>query len=1485
MPTFVRRNLCSDWKLCFKCGKKGHFSTKCLRDEACSHCNQNHDSVLHVDKKGKPESMNNHRTEASFKATTEQLSQVSLKTITIKISNPTNNKSVLANCLLDSGNSTALLSRKCADQLNLKEHAAPFRVKGVGGTERVYNSATSAEIWVEGVKNGFAALITTKIVEDPAGDLLAEDWNKSKDRFEFMKDIEIYPRAADGKIDILLGCDTPCLLSSLEEIASDNSKTVLLKTKFGWTALGATSPLATQVQPESTNSYLIGVPLVESQLSTLHPTRNPKPSAADKPEKDISAAIQQLGSSAADKPEKGTSEATQSLGSSAVEIPEKGTSEITQELGASAADTPEKSISVADGKHHEPAIHRVAEASEYAISNKEIAKIEDLISKTLWEVSDKGEDKVLSAEEIYALDTMIASRKKVGAHYEISALWKKGCPTLKNNLPYALARLRGLNRLKRFTPDVRDRYEEVFDSWISKGYLEELHPNRRFEEETWILPHFPVLRDDKPTSKIRPVIDSPAEYRGQSLNQQCSAGPNLLCNLGIILLRFRRHPISLGMDLREMFLNIKLDPKSRRYHRLLWRTREGKLRLFQFLVHTYGNPGSPAVANFHLQSIAKENKHLFPVAANTIVHSTLMDDTVDSFPDQASAEQVLKDLQTLFSKAGMSAHKFVSNNPSVLNLTASEDRAQSLTIIPDSKDSLPEVKILGVRYSSRRDIFTFDPIIPPKGRITRQLILKTFPRIFDPLGFIQPHILVAKKIFQDATALKLDWKEAVPEHIELKWRRWLQETDHLPDVTVPRCTRQIVSNPTTTDTIHIFMDGSETGYCAVAYRCTSVASNANGGTLPVFLMSKAKVAPLRTQSVPRLELLAAELGLKIFSDIKKAHGLKDTDCFFWSDSKDVLDWLKAESRKLQRFVAHRIAKLQDLTPVQNWNHVESELNPADIGSRGLALSSLLESNLWWKGPDFIKHFNTSVVYKESHKASETTLFVKPLAHKKPKLQLAVSDRLHPANFSSLNRFLRVLSHIRRLFRKGKPTERKAAADNSEKEKSAEISEEEYVEAEHLFIEFIQDEAFDDLKSQIQKKGRANFNSKFMPYFPTIDNTGVIRLNGRIEKSKKIPYSSRSPILVPNNYAARLIMEDIHGRNQEHMLGQEALLAAFTDRFFMLGARTLARSVCHSCVQCRRLSSKPPAIKMGPLPDFRLGNKNKREEMFQSCQLDCSGHYLTKEANQTTKKRWLLIIVCNIYKAVHIEVLDSMDTSSFLLALQRMMVRRGQISRIYCDRGSNLQGSSTALKDLLNSVSFGKCREKFPYLEWDFAPPKTPHRQGLAEATMKSAKRALAATMQSAVVSHEELRTLAVSVEAALNSRPITYVYDATQPRPIRAQDFMGVNQIQRVYGCNFADVPLGRRWRAVNRKLDAWWAKFMADLIPTLHRVPKWRKSSTPIGAGDIVVVLDKKNGFGKWPIGKVVETHPSMDGTPRTISVLLNGKIVQRSGRSVAKL
>ncbi|GFX46393.1 integrase catalytic domain-containing protein [Trichonephila clavipes] len=150
--------------------------------------------------------------------------------------------------------------------------------------------------------------------------------------------------------------------------------------------------------------------------------------------------------------------------------------------------------------------------------------------------------------------------------------------------------------------------------------------------------------------------------------------------------------------------------------------------------------------------------------------------------------------------------------------------------------------------------------------------------------------------------------------------------------------------------IHTCVDASKTAYAA----CIFLRSESNTGSVTVqLLQARSRITPMKTITIPRLELMAATIGARLFSSVKHALKISNIKTYFWTDSSTVLTWIIRREQWLV-FVANRISEIRKLTTSEDWFHISTDQNPADILSRGCGPKQL-QKRKWWQGPDWLKN--------------------------------------------------------------------------------------------------------------------------------------------------------------------------------------------------------------------------------------------------------------------------------------------------------------------------------------------------------------------------------------------------------------------------------------------------------------------------------------------------------------------------------------------------
>ena len=1098
--------------------------------------------------------------------------------------------------------------------------------------------------------------------------------------------------------------------------------------------------------------------------------------------------------------------------------------------------------------------------------------------KQFWEIESSLTDDqsvVLTPDEKQALDLVAGSLQYQDGRYRVGLPWKQRPQRLPESYAMAMRRLSCTEKRLQRSPECAESYGAIIKNYLSKGYIRKV--DKLPDGECWYLPHFPVLRPDKATTKVRIVFDAAAKSGGVALNDLVHKGPKLQRSLSAILVRFRQQPVAIACDIAEMYLQIELAAADRRYHRFLWRDldTDAEPQVYEFNRVVFGVNASPFLAQYVSQEHAKKNMRQWPLAAEVVGKSTYMDDSMTSAADDDTGRAVRQEVAEMWKSAGMHARKWLSNSSAVLQDVSQDDRAQQL----DLEGELPSIKTLGVLWNAAADEFSFSysaPVADEISNMTKRKFLKKLATIFDPLGIVAPFTVKAKTLFQQMWMEGYGWDDPIAQHRIEECRQWFQE---LADLSTVKVTRSLcLPKETPVDTqLHVFADASQEAYGACAYLRHVYGSGAISSRL---VAAKTHVAPLTAHSIPRLELMAAMDALQLSQSLIAALRLPMTIVYFWTDAADVLFWIHGSSRRYKPFVANRVGRIHGATDPAQWRHVPSKENPADLLSRGLTATQLSQSGQWWHGPEFLlqdsdswpvgtgQSLTTDEAKKETRSKAEKSRVTMPEVY----LTSSAVDSLCPERYSSYERLLRVRAWVSRFVENSRQLRENRTAGP--------LTPTEISEAEKDVIRDMQVEEFAAEVKALKSGINVPATSKIANLCPFLDEESLLRCNSRLSLASHLPHETCRPIVLPKrNWVTKLIIKQAH-ESHHHSAGTNQILAALSVRFWIISAREAIRMFEATCPTCKRQKAKPAEQVMAPVPSHRITPSLRA---FETVAVDYAGPFETKQGRRRSRmKRYMCLFTCTATRAVHIEMAYDLSTNSFLNAFERFTSRRGPPQRMISDNGTNFVGADRELRELVETIDTDAVKDRTSYIgiEWSFNPPAAPHFGGIHESLVKSAKRAIRAVLKDAAVTDEELVTCFTGVEGILNSRPLTYqTSHPSDDVPLTPNHFLHGQA-----GGSFAPPATDstgynpqRRWRQLQDLLKQIWKRWMREWLPMLHPRAKWRREQRDMKKGDIVIVVSPDTPRSKWPLARVLEVYPGQDSHVRVAKVLLNGKNLTR--------
>ena len=968
-----------------------------------------------------------------------------------------------------------------------------------------------------------------------------------------------------------------------------------------------------------------------------------------------------------------------------------------------------------------------------------------------------------------------------------------------------------------------------------------------------------------------------------------------------VLFRFRREDIAAMCDVEQMFHSFHVDPKHRNFLRFLWFKDNDPTQdiiEYRMTVHLFGNGPSPAVATYGLRRTVENGEELEPGVKEFVKRNFYVDDGLVSKPTAEETVKLVRDTQAALATANLRLHKVVSNSVTVMEAFPTEDLAKDIRSLDLRHDELPAQRSLGVFWDLERDVFTYKVSVPDRP-FTRRGVLSLVNSIYDPLGLAAPVLLEGRLLLQELVAMGkettaatlLGWDDPLPEKLANRWQCWQNALPDLEKATVQRCYHPREFGPVTRAEIHAFSDASQRAIGAAIYLRLFNTKNEVAVSL---VFGQAKVAPINPVSIPRLELCGAVLAVQAVDKISKELDMAISEVVFYTDSKVVLGYIRNESRRFYVYVANRVEIIRKISTPDQWRYVESSNNPADLATRGLQAKDLTESE-WLTGPAFLRNVTDSTSILDPVQATispddpEVRKEVKShMTSVKPQESRTLREDVFKrfSSWQSLRRAIAVLITKARLYKQRNTVDKAPQHEPEQRLAPGVLS-----QASEVIIKAAQHEAFkeefdaiasvttpnsDDRNGVKARKGTLK-KSHLYRLDPYVDDAGILRVGGRLRQSN-LSSKEKHPVLLPKgHHVSKLILNHYH--QEVHHQGRQITHGALRNAgYWLVGGHGAVASLIGSCVTCKKLRGPMLDQQMADLPPDRT----EVGPPFTNVGFDVFGPWTVQtrrtRGGAANSKRWGLVFTCMASRAIHIELLETMDASSFLCALRRFFAIRGPALRLRCDRGTNFVGAKTEIDETLaemdkesvaNYLSEQGC-------EWIFNPPHASHYGGVWERQIGTIRRILDAMLLelgTRQLTHELLVTLMSEVAAIVNSRPITALpSDIDEPQPLTpAMLLTQKTRPLRPLPGNFMaqDVYAQRRWRKVQYLADQFWTRWRREYIHNLQARTKWNQERRNLTDGDIVMMKDDQSHRINWPLGRMVDAVKSKDGRVRKATVL----------------
>ncbi|XP_068140048.1 uncharacterized protein [Drosophila tropicalis] len=357
----------------------------------------------------------------------------------------------------------------------------------------------------------------------------------------------------------------------------------------------------------------------------------------------------------------------------------------------------------------------------------------------------------------------------------------------------------------------------------------------------------------------------------------------------------------------------------------------------------------------------------------------------------------------------------------------------------------------------------------------------------------------------------------------------------------------------------------------------------------------------------------------------------------------------------------------------------------------------------------------------------------------------------------------------------------------------------------------------------QSVERRSILSKLSPF---VDEDGIVRVGGRLERSQ-LPADAKHPVVLPKQHRlVELLLKHEHKVNLHP------------------GVSAIQRH--HTANQL-----------MANLPAVRV----RQAFPFEHTGCDYAGPILLKVhkgRNPRKEKGYICLFVCMVTSALHLELATDLSTDTFLAALKRLMARRGKCSQMYSDNGRNFVGAKRALDEMVQLLASREHNDVVSKaladqgIKWNFIPPYSPHWGGKWESAVRSVKLHLRRVIGNNVLTFEQMHTLLSQIESVVNSRPLCTASD-TEIAYLSPAHFLIGRTYTAVPEDGYLQIPTNRLsyWQHVQAMLQGFWKRWHQEYLTSLQQRPKWTTKLPNIAIGKLVLIKDSNAPPSAWLLGR----------------------------------
>ena len=1085
------------------------------------------------------------------------------------------------------------------------------------------------------------------------------------------------------------------------------------------------------------------------------------------------------------------------------------------------------------------------------------------------------------------------------------------------------------SQLRSFSknPAMREAVLAAHDKLLSKGHVAAVDQltseERKVMDQTegaYVLPWSCVAKVDSISTPFRVVFNASFRTKsGESLNSTLAKGANKLPLILSLLLRFRARRYALAADVSMAYNSVKLIPQHYKYQQYLWK--EGLVpesptitMIIKTLIYGVRPSGNLTGAGFvKVAEYAKERYPHLEKGAKVIREDTYVDDSVASFDTAEEAQVVASAMVEVLSLGGATIKDFAFSGIAPSEKLSSDGchvgvLGYSWATVEEDLFLAVRPTVLGRGRTAKRCIDNDEDIWEAlKQTFTKRTLQGQLARIYDPLGLATPITAMIKLNLAEVVALKTDWDDKLPEQLLPKWVDNLIMIQRLRKVSFPRSIMPDCPMSTRIQLI-ISVDASKDVAVAAVHARVPLAS---GGFSCKLLAAKSKL--VHTSTVPKGELRAAVMGASLAFTVSSDLGSQVEDVLFVTDSTIVLFWLTHDTRPLQTAVRNAVIEIRRFSAVDQWYHVASEDNVADLGTRPVELEEVGPESDWINGRPWMAgprdNFPLRDIGQVSLDAEEARIAAREVKvgeasiHATAEVLSKVQQRyeysryiVDPCN-ASWPKAVNVLAAVFRFVSKLQSAVQRRKEGNPvvplpSHLQVVHISADERRGAELYFFR----KATQEVKKFMSKADYENC---------TIEKDGVLYYKSRVLDGQVIedhdgilgdvkPLHFVRPVAERHSPVSYSIMRHIHDDVAHHM-NVAVMVRESRELCFIFKGRDLAIEVATLCKRCKKTKAEKVETEMAKQHQSTL----RVGPAFSVVQVDMAGPWFAEceHTCRSSVKVWALVFKDPATCAVAAYAMPASNSAGFVQAYNRHAFRYGHPMKVYVDAGSQLLKACEQAEMSWLEISHLISAHYGVGFDYEVCPPHAHYFHGAVERSIKEIKRLFNNMFKGLKLHLLAYETAFAYCCNTLNNLPIALGSrtDHLGHRDVLTPNRLLMGRNNKRSPDSITQVPSNSRLAEQLEEVErSWWKLWASEkLVDFVPQPAKWPRSNNNIAVGMVVIfpMAKPKAPIGEfiWKYGKVAEILPSSDGLARRVKITYQNykeevwRFVTRGAREVA--